>query len=94
MRHSRDRFTILCGATLVALTLFLVLDIQSGLNLRAPYLQIPETYIETTKNSIESDLKPDEIVNDTNYQYQDGNEQIDNGDNDMFTNLKRNIGFQ
>ncbi|XP_055300427.1 extracellular serine/threonine protein CG31145-like isoform X2 [Sitodiplosis mosellana] len=89
MRHSRDRFAILFGTSLVAITFFLVLDIESGLNLRAPYLQLPENDIEPTKNSQENDPKPDEISNQTNYQYQ--GEQIDDGDTGIFTNLKRNI---
>lgn len=94
MRHSRDRFAVLFGTSLVTLTFFLVLDIQSGLNLRAPFLQIPESYIEPTKNSINNDQKTDEIVDEINYQYQDDNEQIDNGDTDTFANLKRNIGLK
>lgn len=92
MRHSRDHYAILFGTLIIALTLFLILDIQSGRNLRAPYLQIPENYIEPTKNSIENDLTPTEIVNNINYRYEDENESVDNGD--TFTKLKRNIGFQ
>lgn len=90
MRHSRDRYAVLFGTSLVAFTFFLVIDIQSGLNLRAPFLQIPESFIEPTENSIENDVTPDKIANENHYEYQDV--EIEN--DDTFANFKRNIGFQ
>lgn len=83
VRHSRDRFAILFGVSLVAITIFLVLDIESGLNLRAPYLQIPKNDIEIIKNSEESDSKSDEIVNESEFQYNVISEQIDDDDDNV-----------
>lgn len=42
MRQSNDHYAILFGISLVLLTFFLILDIQTGLNLRGGYLPIPK----------------------------------------------------
>lgn len=95
VRHSRDRFAILFGISLVAITIFLVLDIESGLNLRAPYLQIPKNDIATIRNSQASDSKSDEIVDESEFQYQADSEQSSDDDDDdnagILINSKQNI---
>lgn len=43
MRQSKDHYAILFGISLVLITFLLILDIQTGLNLRGKYLPIPKT---------------------------------------------------
>lgn len=42
MRQSKDHYAILFGISLVLLTFFLILDVQTGMNLRGGYLPIPK----------------------------------------------------
>lgn len=46
-RQSNDRFAIGLGVSLVVITLFLVLDVQTGWNLRGSYLPVPKSIVET-----------------------------------------------
>lgn len=93
MRQTGDRFAIVLGTSLVAMTLFLVLDIQAGLNLRRPLLPLPENFDEQTKNTIENESKSKQ----ERHSHENNNEQNDYqqiNDFDAFAALRQKIGFQ
>lgn len=92
-RQSNDHFAIGFGVSLVVITLFLVLDVQTGLNLRGSYLPVPEPLVETdsiddvpVNNEITSELDKSVVEVDEN------NEQVSNFD--TFSMLKRTFGQQ
>lgn len=83
MVKSQDRFAIVLGTSLVAITFLLVLDIQSGLNLcGAPIYQTDSS------ESAEQHVENDKSINSD----EDGIEQTEQID--IFAALKRHIGYQ
>lgn len=87
-RQSNDRYAIVFGVSLVALTVFLIMDIQTGLNLRGGYLPIPEP-VAVNDPTVNAEVVP-------------GHEERavsgeDNGNTDNFDTfgaLKQKIGHQ
>lgn len=85
MVKSRDRYAILFGTSLVAITFLLVLDIQSGLNLSGANLPLYES------NDI--DLLAQHIENEKSLN--SDNVAIEHTEKiDGFAALKRRIGHQ
>lgn len=87
-RQSNDRYAIVFGVSLVALTFFLIIDVQTGLNLRGGYLPIPKpvTVYDSNVNvpvNIDVTLGHDQHIVENNI-----------NDFDTFEALKRNIGHQ
>lgn len=96
-RQSKDRFAIVFGTSLVALTFFLVIDIQTGLNLRRPYLPIPPNYIELNENTTEGEqfsknTSENEETSERMTKPAHDSQRIN--DFGTYANLKRNIGWQ
>lgn len=85
MRKSRDRFAIIFGAFITAITFLLVLDIQSGINLSSAYLPIPEN-VNKISNHVERNEEKNELS------IENGSEHTH--DFDTFTALKQNLGQQ
>lgn len=64
MRQSNDHYAILFGISLVLLTSFLILDVQTGMNLRGGFLPVPkhldvpvhEQMIQNQKNKLSSPI--------------------------------------
>lgn len=91
MRQSKDRYAVVFGTSIVAITFFLILDIQTGLNLSGNILPIPESLNEIP-NQVENEQnsKGEKELKDTNSEY--NNEEIKAFD--TFMALKQNLGQQ
>lgn len=86
MRKSSDRHAIIFGATLVAVTFLLVLDVQSGLNLRGNYLPIPEP-----KTQLDLSEHAQELGGESSEQVSDEHERIQSNG---FIGLKQHLEHQ
>lgn len=89
-RQSKDCYAIVFGVSLVAITCFLIIDVQTELNLRGDFLPIPKTKPMTVSDSnvnvpenIDVTSRHDEHLVENN---------ID--DFDTFEALKQKIGHQ
>lgn len=90
MRHSKDRYAIVFGTSLVVVTIFLIIDIQSGQKLSGSYLPIPEsdsTVIKYTEN-----IPDRQQITEVNLQIHGDSEKID--EIGTFGAFKRNLGVQ
>lgn len=87
MRQSKDHYAILFGILLVLLTFFLILDIQTGLNLRGGYLPIPKNLNLPVGQMMQNQKKlPFEINN--NHGNMNQEKKVEN----TFTSLNEKIG--
>lgn len=92
MVKSRDRYAILFGSLLVAITFLLVLDIQSGLNFSRANLLISESDgTDTLEQRIQSGLHNEEEDKSLN---SDGVATEQTEKIDIFAALKWRIGHQ
>lgn len=90
MRQSRERYSVIFGVSLVALTFFLILDIQTGLNLSGEYFPVPKPIIEPDLSRKEHTNLASNHENRTKSSDDDGKIE----EFDTFAAFKRNVGFQ
>lgn len=87
MRQSKDHYAILFGISLVLLTFFLILDIQTGLNLRGGYLPIPKNHNLPVRQMAENQEKLSSEINQS-HGNMNGEQKVEN----TLTSLKKKIG--